>query len=156
MGGKSVSDIIIIVVGSILSIAVIVVSVGAMIIVFSSPPMTKEQKKNSKTLKKLSAQRTLINVLIWIGTFLTGSFVEVLLGYLIRYIFPDYFYYGPGIPGALPKTIFWVITFFAARKPWRVYNEHFMKKYGSIIAACEAENIDPVKKDSSDTDNTNS
>ena len=93
MGGKSVSDIIIIVVGSILSIAVIVVSVGAMIIVFSSPPMTKEQKKNSKTLKKLSAQRKLINVLIWIGTFLTGSFVEVLLGYLVRYIFPDYFYY---------------------------------------------------------------
>ena len=154
MGGKSVSDIIIIVVGSILSIAVIVVSVGAMIIVFSSPPMTKEQKKNSKTLKKLSAQRKLINVLIWIGTFLTGSFVEVLLGYLVRYIFPDYFYYGPGLTGAIPKMIFWTIAFFVARKLCRVYNEHFMEKYGNIIAACEAENIDLVRNDSSNTRNT--
>lgn len=154
MGGKSVSDIIIIVVGSILSIAVIVVSVGAMIIVFSSPSMTKEQKKNSKTLKKLSAQRKLINVLIWIGTFLTGSFVEVLLGYLVRDIFPDYFYYGPGLTGAIPKMIFWTIAFFVARKLCRVYNEHFMEKYGNIIAACEAKNIDLVRNDSSNTRNT--
>lgn len=140
--------IIVSIIGGIVTLAVGVAAIAAMIIVFAPPKRTPEQKKKARKRSALNAKCVLVKIAIWVGTFLAANLFDVLLGYLIRGTSPsDSIFAGVGIPGAIPKMIFWAAAFFVARKLSKTYEKHFQSNYGKYFEEDDGENEEAPKKD---------
>ncbi len=95
---------------------------------------TPEQKKKARKRRALVAKRVFAKIGICVGTFFAANLLEVLLGYLIRDNTPnDSVLAGTGIPGAIPKMIFWTAAFFGMWKLCAEYNKHFEENYGKYF-----------------------
>ena len=122
------------IVGGLVCLAVVVAAVAAMIIVLRPPKRTPEQKKKARKRSALAAIRVFAKIGICVGTFLAANLLEVFLGYFIRGTTPnDSVFTGVGIPGAIPKAIFWGTAFIVMWRLCAKYNKHFEENYGKYF-----------------------